>query len=240
MRAERIVTSNGDVIVVGTGNTITRLAFPEIEYPDPQYHRAQCAQCVRHPRRGADAQELHRCHPRTGMDHQNSPRTTNKLHGKRNVDERSRSLSRTCWTLEWRSSRRGPGRILLVVQSAPPVLLPGGWWSEKSGTPDRSFHAIQRSGPLLFCGRIVSIPMLFLDSPAVSKLPESMLNSRIGNCLIRLTRESDSRVGVLSCYQKHRILTISSDAIAVFLLAGCLDRWQCPADPTSIRELLSK
>jgi hypothetical protein len=36
MRAERIVTSNGDVIVVETGNTITRLAFPEIEYPDPQ------------------------------------------------------------------------------------------------------------------------------------------------------------------------------------------------------------
>jgi hypothetical protein len=78
------------------------------------------------PPRGADAQELHRCHPRTGMDHQNSPRTTNELHGKRNVDERSRSLSRTCWTLEWRSSRRGLGRILLVVQSAPPVLLPGG------------------------------------------------------------------------------------------------------------------
>jgi hypothetical protein len=35
MSGERIVTSNGDIFDVGTGTVITRLAFPQTEYPDP-------------------------------------------------------------------------------------------------------------------------------------------------------------------------------------------------------------
>lgn len=36
MLGERIVTSSGDILDVNTGNVVTRLPFPETDYPDPQ------------------------------------------------------------------------------------------------------------------------------------------------------------------------------------------------------------